>query len=88
MENIDVLPTKEEMILKIISEKAKMTVEEISLEDTIESLFNKDLYSFSHALIDIMDFLKIEKIPYELNREFELFLTVEDVLNYFNKIFD
>lgn len=71
------------VVLDCISNRCHMEIEEISLEDTVQSIIGGEFYLLPHILLDIHEKLDLRTIGYEQNNEFEIFKTVNDLIQFF-----
>lgn len=79
MENIN------EAVLKVLCDRLKYDEEEISKEDTLESLIGNEMYLLSHIILDIHERLNLKRYELKTNEEFNVFVTVSDLIKYFSE---
>lgn len=61
---------------------ANKPTDSINFEDSVETLFDGNVYRFGHMLLDIHEIYELE-LAYEPLTEFQTFTTVSDVIRYF-----
>jgi len=71
-----------ELVISSFAERCQMDSEEIAVEDTIQSIIGTEFYLFSHILLDIHEKMGITSLEFDANKEFELFHTLQDVIDY------
>jgi hypothetical protein len=77
----DVLAT----VVAVFAARLNIKPNDINFEDEVKTLFDRNIFRFGHALIDIHDEYDLE-VMYEPTKEFEIFTTVLDVVDYISSI--
>lgn len=57
-------------------------VDSINFEDSVQVLFDSNVYKFGHMLLDVHEVYDL-KLAYEPLTEFDVFSTVSEVIRYF-----